>query len=407
MDSEDMGGDDMGKAECTHELGPRDRDFTGSSGNDVICGNDRNNNSLDGLGGDDTIRGEGGNDTLNGGVGDDELYGGAGDDTLFGNEGNDMLFGGAGKDVLDGGAGKDELDGGLGDDMIVDKDLDGIDTFEGGGGIDTLDYSAPEHTQDKLNEGRSQDDTADVYWHVDLTEGETGKGNIDAITGGIADLFDYISGIENVKGTAGRNHLVGDGNNNVLTGGAANDKIKGMGGNDTINGGAGSYGEDPPKNGQLLDGGAGNDTLIVGETFNLLTEQIADQNAPQGIRGFENLDASSATSPVTLTGDKGPNMLIGGTGDDTLVGGMGADTFVIVKGAATTNDTITDYKGKGTDEDKIYLKGFSADEKKEAPFIDEGGSSTTVQVPKGNTVATLSSGGSAVDPRTVTVMFMD
>ena len=48
-------------------------------------------------------------------------------------------------------------------------------------------------------------------------------------------FLDEFSGVENVIGSAtGKNHLVGDENDNMLTGGTQDDKIKGGAGNDTI-----------------------------------------------------------------------------------------------------------------------------------------------------------------------------
>ena len=417
-DGDGMDGDDMSNAECTHELGPRDRGFTGSSGNDVICGNDRNN-TIDGQNGDDIIRGEGGIDTLNGEAGDDMLYGGAGNDKLNGGPGNDDLYGEAGNDTLDGGAGGDELYGGIGDDTLKDEDLDGIDTFEGGEGTDTLDYSTIDQDNPSLG-------GADVYWHIDLAAGETGKGTLENITGGVAELLDYISGIENVIGAAGSNHLVGDENNNVLTGGAAtNDKIKGMGGNDTISSGNDGGAVDA---GELLDGGDGNDTLVITGEFDLSegTSNVA-ANAMTGVRNFENLAAPAKhASVVTFTGDAGANMLTGGDaggdqlnggpGDDTLnggvgnedslTGGLGADTFVIVKDQGA--DIIADYSGKGTNGqgDKIYLKGFSPDEKKGGIDVDDDSTNATTVKVDGKLVVTLGT-APGIDDNSVTVMFMD
>jgi hypothetical protein len=64
-----------------------------------------------------------GNDVLDGGAGNDALYGGSGNDTLLGGEGNDFLAGGAGNDVLDGGAGNDTL---VGDQAFIDSPGAGV-----------------------------------------------------------------------------------------------------------------------------------------------------------------------------------------------------------------------------------------------------------------------------------------
>ena len=72
--------------------------LTGSVHNDLLVGDD-NDNELDG--------GQGGADTLKGGGGDDELVGVQGDDTLKGGGGDDTFRGGGGADDIDGGSGID------------------------------------------------------------------------------------------------------------------------------------------------------------------------------------------------------------------------------------------------------------------------------------------------------------
>jgi cysteine-rich repeat protein len=58
------------------------RALVGTSGDDILCGDDRNN-TLRGQGGDDLLCGFGGNDFLQGGDGNDIVYGGKGNDTLY------------------------------------------------------------------------------------------------------------------------------------------------------------------------------------------------------------------------------------------------------------------------------------------------------------------------------------
>ena len=74
-----------------------------TSGNDVIIG-DNNDNELDGGEGNDSIDGGNGNDTLIGGAGNDTLKGDAGNDLLIGGTGNDFFWGGLGADTIDGGS---------------------------------------------------------------------------------------------------------------------------------------------------------------------------------------------------------------------------------------------------------------------------------------------------------------
>ena len=85
----------------THSVNlPDIENLIGSSFNDILAG-DRRDNIIKGLSGNDTLYGGpgGGDDELTGGPGDDRLFGGLGDDTLIGGLGNDRLAGGNGSDT--------------------------------------------------------------------------------------------------------------------------------------------------------------------------------------------------------------------------------------------------------------------------------------------------------------------
>ncbi|MCF6238120.1 MAG: Ig-like domain-containing protein, partial [Candidatus Marinimicrobia bacterium] len=108
---------------------------SGSAYNDVITGNEQDN-QIFGLKGDDTLYGGIGADVLKGDEGADLLYGGVGEDNLFGGDGNDILEGGADIDLLMGGSGADTLKGDTGNDNLFGEA--GNDTLEGGSGDDNL-----------------------------------------------------------------------------------------------------------------------------------------------------------------------------------------------------------------------------------------------------------------------------
>ncbi|MCY3985944.1 MAG: hypothetical protein OXF23_02740, partial [Candidatus Dadabacteria bacterium] len=264
------------------------------------------------------------------------------------------------------------------------------------------------------------------YLHVSLKDGESAIWDNTNGDNGTANptfeedkLLDDISGIENVVGATGLNHLVGDDKDNVLTvpgAGVDGDKIKGMGGDDTIDAGGN------PADNDLVDGGAGSDTLVVGANYPLPAP--AGPEATIGVRGIENLKVrlpGDATTGITLTGDAGPNTLTGGPAADTLIGGKGndtldggpgsgdaesdetntltgndptdatddgADTLIIRKG---TTATISDFSGKakGNDGDKIYLKGFDK-AKDKLTILTDSQEITQIQV-NGVTVVTLGS----------------
>lgn len=71
----------------------------GTSGDDKLFGNNKDENRLNGLAGDDMVKGGKFNDKLAGGSGDDKLLGLNGDDQLWGNAGNDELIGNGGFDT--------------------------------------------------------------------------------------------------------------------------------------------------------------------------------------------------------------------------------------------------------------------------------------------------------------------
>ncbi|MGR3322646.1 MAG: DUF4214 domain-containing protein [Pseudooceanicola sp.] len=68
--------------------------------------------------------GTSGNDLLMGEQGNDDMDGGAGNDTLLGGEGADLMTGGAGNDRLEGETGADVMAGGAGDDVLIGETVD-------------------------------------------------------------------------------------------------------------------------------------------------------------------------------------------------------------------------------------------------------------------------------------------
>jgi Ca2+-binding RTX toxin-like protein len=120
-----------GGASLTYLLGEDVENANGTSFDDYIYGNDRNN-VLRGGAGYDYVEGAGGNDTIYGGDHSDTLAGGLGNDRIYGEGGNDRLLSGGGIDLLYGGSGEDRFfakDGGTtgifgdsGTDLVVSQD---------------------------------------------------------------------------------------------------------------------------------------------------------------------------------------------------------------------------------------------------------------------------------------------
>jgi len=178
---------------------------------------------ITGMGFRDILHGNGGADTIHGGGGDDDIFGDAGDDKLFGDEGDDTLRGGADDDTLDGGKGDDVLYGN--DDQDTFIDVRGNNTFEGGSGFDTADYSGftGGHVKVTLADAGSVGFTLREDF---IAQGDGGHYELDS--------YDYLYSIERVVGTYGNDEIIGNNSANVLRGGAGLDVLTGGGGADTF-----------------------------------------------------------------------------------------------------------------------------------------------------------------------------
>ena len=194
----------------------------GSQFDDTLEG-DNGANYLQGGGGNDTLIGNGGDDTLDGGQGQNTLYGGEGNDQLNSFNGNDKLYGDGGNDTLYSFGGNCLMAGGGGDDIyyalnsvgdtIVELPGEGHDAIYEG----LVNYALPDNVEDL---------------HLDITS---------AATVGTGNEFDNLI----------------EGNQNANT-------LKGLGGNDTLIG-VNQW------NGDILDGGDGDDTAQYFETLDKYT----------------------------------------------------------------------------------------------------------------------------------------
>ncbi|MFC3126690.1 calcium-binding protein [Pseudoroseomonas globiformis] len=284
-----------GNGNDTLDGGEGDDTLDGGLDNDTLSGGN-GNDSLFGSLGDDILNGDAGNDRLEGSAGDDTLNGGIGNDELIGALGDDTLDGGDGNDLLDGGDGKDTLRGGAGDDVMIGGPGIVADTFDGGVGFDTVDYSA-----------------ASGAVGVDLGV-NTASG---AATG------DTFAAVERVIGSAGDDILAGDNLVNTLVGGAGNDRLIGRGGAD------------------LLIGGAGVDTADYRSSTGGISI-TATGTQMQGAGGHAQGDVLQEVENVIgstlndiLRGTTGDNVLVSGGGTDTLAGGGGSDLLVATGGSVS------------------------------------------------------------------------
>ena len=168
-------------------------------------------------------------------------------------------------------------------------------------------------------------------------------GNVDnltltgtAVRGTGNDLANIITG------NASGNSLDGGTGADTLVGGAGNDTLFGNGVS-TLQGGADNDTYVVSSNADTIIDDSGTDTVLatVGMVYTLgsdienLTYSNTDAATFVGNNGNNLIDASSATSAVSLSGNGGRDTLIGGSNDDilrgaassSLVGGDGNDTF--------------------------------------------------------------------------------
>ena len=342
-------------------------EFRGGAAAEAVVGG-AGDDLLTGGGGDDVLEGNAGSDTINGGDGfdlvsyefavaavnvslllqgvaqntggdgmdtlsniedlagsafSDVLMGDGGDNYLFGLDGADTLQGEAGADTLFGGAGVDSLFGGDANDLLIggaDADL-----LAGGAGTDTADYSGA---------------------------GSAVSANLAGV-GALGDaLGDTYVSVEAITGSAFSDVLFGrDFVTDTLTGGDGDDVLMGRYGGDVLNGGAGidtlSYansltGVDVRLFSGLALGGEAN-----GDVYSSIENIIGTATRTDTLAGDDNANfiwGGGGNETITgrdggdhLFGEAGNDTLLGGAADDVLVGGAGNDTLGGGVGADTAD----------------------------------------------------------------------
>ena len=366
---------------------------TGNAFNNILIGNSGINTLVGGLGA----------DTLDGGLGADNLNGGDGADIYFVDDINDIvtednalatggidlvnskavsfnlganvenltlqiasttdltqnninatgnalaniIIGNRGNNLIDGGIGIDNLSGGLGNDTYI------------------IDLTAAGLLQDTVTEGVSTLDTADA---IQLRGNSTNTIVSTLILGANIEILDASATGNsklNLTGNALINSLTGNDTDNILDGGLGADALTGGAGNDTYlvdNVGDSvteqfNAGTDLVKISIATAGGIyvlgdniENGTLTNAVAFNLTGNALdnvlagnAAANVLVGFDGNDSLDGGAGND--SLIGGLGNDMLFGGVGSDTLDGGDGDDTYVV---DIATDVIVIDASGNDT-----------------------------------------------------------
>lgn len=374
-------------------------DIVGSAYDDTLSGSNHDN----------TITGGAGNDTMDGGWGSDTLsYAtatagvtitlaslvaqntiGAGIDTVVnfenitGSAFNDTLSGDWGNNILDGGGGADTLIGGTGNDtyyvdnagdvttenlnegtdlvittatLTLGNNLENLRLGAGaingtGNGLDNLIYSGTGNNT--LNGGAGIDTVSYLY----ATAGVT--ANLTGATGGAGT--DILTGFENLTGSAFNDSLSGDVNANLIDGGAGTDTLNmsaatasvtvsltqgtssGAGGNDTlynienVTTGSGNDTVEGDVNSNVLDGGTGTDTLTYVNSLYGISIDLSDATAQEsGGGGYDTI-----ANFENVIGSAWDDTIGGNSGNNTLNGGAGINTLSFIVAGSTVPITVS------------------------------------------------------------------
>ena len=356
-------------------------------------------NVITGGAGNDTLDGGSGNDTLIGGGGADTLRGGTGGDTYVVDSLSDSVVeaSGGGSDLVQTalssyalGANVENLTFiGVGDFTGTGNSVGNVIT--GGAGNDTLVGGAGSDTM----VGGAGNDTYDVANGGDVVVESAGNG-LDTVRTTLAS-YTLGSALENLA-YIGSGNFSGTGNDdaNTITGGTGTDTLVGAGGDDSLNGAVG---------GDSLRGGQGHDTYDVdslsdvvvenpGEGVDMVRTTLASYALGANVENLIFFGAGNFTG----TGNEFGNVIIGGAGDDTLdggagndamTGGMGNDLYVV----GQVGDAVIESAGEGTDSVRTTLNSYTLGSAVENLTFIGSGSFFGI----GNAAANVITGGSGND----------
>lgn len=296
-------------------------------------------------------------------------------------DGNTEVTGTKFTDHIETGTGNDIVNALGGNDFVNEWNAGNLD-YRGGGGFDTLDFSA----------------AVGIYFPIAKTQTLI----VDLKTGAGQNPYGgtlTVDSVEKVIGTDAADKIYGSEKADwIETQDYGADLVKARGGNDTVV-------LWPFANGAKLDGGGGKDTLQTQFEFGENTLDLTDPSKNTGkfengaIENFEVFNfgtfsfdplttltfrAGAGSETVTVSGSRnvildmgngnnraqggsgndlisagnGKDRIEGGAGGDTLAGGGNVDLFLFKDGHG--NDIITDFDAAGGDHDTIDLSGVTS-----------------------------------------------
>lgn len=210
---------------------------------------------------------------------------------IIGTSFSDKMTGDKSDNTFDGGDAIDFFDGGDGNDTVISKWDQDVDTFFGGTGSDTLDYSVNPN-------GRFG-----PMHIVDLEEGttHTARNLLEAYAQPV--LEDKHSGFENVIGTSGFDRITGNGEQNRLEGRDGTDFLQGGKEADVLVGGLGRDSMTGFRFDQPGEGDGAVDTFVFNSAAEVGILSTSDSIANFEF-GIDNIDFSAIDANANLGGNQ-------------------------------------------------------------------------------------------------------
>ncbi|SDD20726.1 Hemolysin-type calcium-binding repeat-containing protein, partial [Kordiimonas lacus] len=357
-------------------------------------------------------------------------------DGIVAGGGSDTIHGTQAADTIDGGEGWNKLYGEDGDDVFLASSNSGLETFDGGNGVDTVRASADDTAIniDQFVAGAVEVIDAgghtgvsivhDHYTNTSMDFSQTMLNGIDLIASrGGQDTIRGSQGADIIDGGNGWNKLYGEGGDDVFLvasnssldtfdGGTGNDTIRATEDNAAINidqfaaGAVEVISAGGHTGVSIVHDHYTNTSMDFSQTMLVGITDILGGNGQDTVRGSQGSEViNGRAGNDQLYGENGDDTLLGDTGADQLVGGLGAD---VLNGGADNdqltggdgNDVFAFGAGWGVDSVLDFTEGDVLDLTVTGLTFDDltivqSGEDAIISDPNGNSITVVGAGAQA------------